>query len=69
VARIARAAGRRVAAVAGSVSDSPAVRAAFDVTVSVKPPEMELVEAMRRTEELVEGAVTAHAAEILGRTD
>lgn len=69
VARMARAAGRRVAAVAGSVADSPAVKASFDVTVSVKPPEMELGEAMRRTEELVEAAVSAHAAEILGRTD
>lgn len=67
VARMARAAGRRVAAVAGSVADSPAVKAAFDVTVSVKPPEMELGEAMRRTEELVEAAVSAHASEILGR--
>lgn len=69
VARMARAAGRRVAAVAGSVADSPAVKAAFDVTVAVKPPEMELGEAVRRTEELVEAAVSAHAAEILGRRD
>lgn len=69
VARMARAAGRRVAAVAGSVADSSAVKAAFDVTVSVKPPEMELGDAMRRTEELVEAAVSARAAEILGRTD
>lgn len=69
VARMARAAGRRVVAVAGSVADAPAVRAAFDATVAVKPPEMGLAEAMRRTTELVETAVTARAAEILGRTD
>ena len=66
VARMARAAGRRVVAVAGSAQDSTAVRAAFDLTVSVKPPDMPLEEAMRRTEELVESAVAAQASAIVG---
>ncbi len=66
VARMARATGRRVVAVAGSAQDSAAVRAAFDLTVSVKPPDMPLEEAMRRTEELVESAVAAQASAIVG---
>lgn len=69
VARMARAAGRRIVAVAGSVADSASVRAAFDARIAVKPPAMELAEAMRRTEELVEAAVRAHADEILGHGD
>ncbi len=66
VARLARAAGRRVVAVVGSAEDSAGVRAAFDATVTVKPAAMPLAEAMLRTTELVEAAVAAHAAEILG---
>jgi glycerate kinase len=62
VARLARRLGKKVVGVAGSVDDAPALRAQFDLLVAIKPAEMPLAEAMRRTGELIESAVRAHAA-------
>lgn len=62
VARLARRLGKKVVGVAGSVDDSAALRAQFDLLIPIKPPAMPLDEAMRRTGELIESAVNAHAA-------
>ena len=62
VARLARRAGKKVVGVAGSVDDSAALRAQFDLLIAIKPAAMPLDEAMRRTGELIEAAVSAHAA-------
>jgi len=62
VARLARRAGKKVVGVAGSVDDSAALRAQFDLLIGIKPATMPLDEAMRRTGELLESAVAAHAA-------
>jgi glycerate kinase len=61
VARLARRLGKKVVGVAGSIDDSPALRAQFDVLIPIKPADMPLEEAMRRTGELLESAVGAHA--------
>jgi hypothetical protein len=45
-----------------SIDDSAALRAQFDHLIAIKPAEMPLDEAMRRTGELIEVAVRAHAA-------
>ena len=62
VARLARQLGKKIVGVAGSVDDSPALRAQFDLLIGIKPATMPLDEAMRRTGELLESAVRAHAA-------
>jgi glycerate kinase len=62
VARLARRLGRKIVGVAGSVDDSPGLRAQFDLLIGIKPASMPLDEAMRRTGELIESAVRAHAA-------
>jgi glycerate kinase len=62
VARLARRAGRKIVGVAGSVDDSAGLRAQFDLLIGIKPATMPLDEAMRRTGELLESAVTVHAA-------
>ena len=62
VARLARRLGKKVVGVAGSVDDSAALRAQFDLLIPIKPAAMPLDEAMRRTGELIETAVRAHAA-------
>ena len=62
VARLARQLGKKIVGVAGSVDDSDALRAQFDLLIGIKPAEMPLEEAMRRTGELLESAVRAHAA-------
>lgn len=64
VARLARQQGKKIVGLAGSVETSPALEAQFDLLISVKPPEMPLAEAMARTGELIEAAVTEHAAEL-----
>jgi glycerate kinase len=56
VARLARRLGRKIVGVAGSVDHSPGLR------IGIKPAAMPLDEAMRRTGELIESAVRAHAA-------
>jgi glycerate 2-kinase len=56
VAQLARAMGKPVAAFAGAIDDSPALRAHFDLTCAVKPPDMSLREAISRAEELLEAA-------------
>jgi glycerate kinase len=61
VARLARRLGKKVVGVAGSVDDSAALRAQFDLLIAIKPAAMPLDEAMRRTGELIEAAVSAHA--------
>jgi len=61
VARLARRLGKKVVGVAGSVDDSAALRAQFDLLIPIKPAKMPLDEAMRRTGELIEIAVRAHA--------
>lgn len=62
VARLARRLGKKVVGVAGSVADSAALRTQFDLLIGIKPAAMPLAEAMRRTGELIECAVRAHAA-------
>ncbi len=62
VARLARRLGRKIVGVAGSVDDSAGLRAQFALLVGIKPAAMPLDEAMRRTGELIESAVRAHAA-------
>ena len=62
VARLARRLGKKIVGVAGSVDDSAALRAQFDRLIAIKPAAMPLDEAMRRTGELIESAVRAHAA-------
>jgi glycerate kinase len=62
VARLARRLGKKIVGVAGSVDDSPGLRAQFDLLIGIKPAAMPLDEAMRRTGELIESAVRAHAA-------
>ena len=61
VARLARRLGRKIVGVAGSVDDSAGLRAQFDLLIGIKPAAMPLDEAMRRTGELIESAVRAHA--------
>ena len=62
VARLARRLGKKIVGVAGSVDDSAALRAQFDLLIAIKPAAMPLDEAMRRTGELIESAVHAHVA-------
>ncbi|MFM2382892.1 MAG: hypothetical protein RL515_879, partial [Verrucomicrobiota bacterium] len=66
VARLARRAGKKIVGVAGSVDDSAGLRAQFDLLIGIKPATMALDEAMRRTGELLESAVAAHAAPLRG---
>jgi glycerate kinase len=61
VARLARHLGKKVVGVAGAVDGSAALRAQFDLLIPIKPLTMPLPEAMRRTGELLESAVRAHA--------
>ena len=62
VARLARRLGKKIVGIAGTIDDSAALRAQFDLLIPVKPADMPLAEAMRRTGELIEAAVAAHAA-------
>lgn len=62
VARLARRLGKKIVGVAGSVDDSSALRAQFDLLIAIKPAAMPLDEAMRRSGELIESAVRTHAA-------
>jgi glycerate kinase len=64
VAKLARSLGKKVVGVAGSVGDAPGLRACFDALIGVKPADMPLAEAMRRTDELIQAALMAHAAEL-----
>ncbi len=64
VARLARRLGKKVVGVAGSVDDSAALRAQFDLLIGIKPAAMPLDEAMRRTGELIEAAVRDQAAAV-----
>jgi glycerate kinase len=57
VAQMARALGKKVAAFAGSVEDTPALRAQFDLARAIKPETLPLPEAIARAEELLERAV------------
>ncbi len=67
VARMARALGKPVAAFAGSLEDSPALRACFDLCVAVKPAAMPLAEALQCGEALLEQAVAEQADAIRQR--
>jgi glycerate kinase len=60
VAQMARALGKPVAAFAGAIDDSPALRAHFDFSHAIKPADMPLSEAIAHAEELLETA--AHQA-------
>lgn len=64
VAGMAQAFGKPVAAFAGSVEDSPALRERFDLVRAITPPAMPLSEAMKRAESLLETAVTSVLAEL-----
>lgn len=61
VAKLARAQGKKVIGVAGSVGEAPGLRACFDLLIGVKPADMPLDEAMRRTDELIATALAARA--------
>lgn len=65
VAQMARRAGRPVAAFAGSIQDTPALRAHFDLAHAIKPPAMPLAEAIQRAEELLALAVADAVPHIL----
>jgi glycerate kinase len=64
VAQMARAMGKRVAAFAGAIDESPALRAHFDFAHAIKPAEMPLAEAIARAGELLEAAVLRAVPEI-----
>jgi len=64
VAQMARRLGRPVAAFAGMIEESAALRACFDLAVTVKPPEMPLPKAIARAEELLEAAVMRSVSEL-----
>lgn len=57
VARLARAQGKKIVGVAGTIADSPALRAQFDLLLAIKPAHLALPEAMQRTGELIEQAL------------
>lgn len=61
VAEMARRLGKKIVGIAGSIDDSPALRTRFDLLIGIKPPEMPLAEAMQRTGELIEFAITREA--------
>lgn len=64
VARLAKSLGKKVVGVAGSVTEAPGLREHFDLLIGIKPADMPLPEAMRRTDELIGRALAAHAAEL-----
>jgi glycerate kinase len=61
---MARAHGKPVAAFAGAIDDSPALRAHFDLAHAIKPADMLLSEAIARAEELLEIAARQAVPEI-----
>lgn len=65
VAAMARAHGRRVAAVAGSIAAGDA-QAAFDVAVAAAPPGMPVADAMRDAAPLVRAAAARAVLQVLG---
>ena len=64
VAQMARTLGKPVAAFAGAIDDSPALRAHFDLAHAIKPPAMPLSEAIARAAELLETAARQAVPEI-----
>jgi glycerate kinase len=64
VAQLAKSLGKKVVGVAGSVTDAPGLREHFDLLIGIKPADMPLPEAIRRTDELIGRALAAHAAEL-----
>lgn len=64
VAQMARRLGKPVAAFAGVVEDSPALRQHFDFARSIKPEAMSVPEAIQRAEELLEAAVLASTQQL-----
>jgi glycerate kinase len=64
VAQLAKSLGKKVVGVAGSVTDAPGLRDCFDLLIGIKPADMPLPEAMRRTDELIGRALLAHADEL-----
>jgi len=46
------------------VTDAPGLRDCFDLLIAIKPTDMPLPEAMRRTDELIGQAIAAHTAEL-----
>jgi glycerate kinase len=61
VARMARAAGKRVIGIGGIIEDNPNLHSAFDGLWSVKPESMSVKEAIARAAELLEETVAARA--------
>jgi glycerate kinase len=64
VAKLAKSLGKKVVGIAGSVIDAPGLRDCFDLLIAIKPTDMPLPEAMRRTDELIGQAIAAHTAEL-----
>ncbi|MEN3941812.1 glycerate kinase [Prosthecobacter sp. SYSU 5D2] len=70
IAQMARRLGKKVAAFAGAIDESPALKAHFDFTRAIKPAELPLAEAIARAEELLAVAVlesTGDIVRLLGR--
>jgi glycerate kinase len=70
IAQMARRLGKKVAAFAGAIDESPVLKAHFDFTRATKPADMPLAEAIARAEELLVVAVRESAGGIgrlLGR--
>jgi glycerate kinase len=70
IAQMARRLGKKVAAFAGAIDESPVLKAHFDFTRATKPADMPLAEAIARAEELLAVAVRESAGGIgrlLGR--
>jgi glycerate kinase len=64
LARMARAAGKKVIGIGGIIDDSPALREAFDGLWQVKPEGMPVKEALARASELLEEAVATRGDSI-----
>jgi glycerate kinase len=62
VAKLARQLGKKVVGVAGSIENSVELHSQFDLLIGIKPDDMPLEEAMRRTSELISQAIQDHRA-------
>lgn len=64
LAQSARALGKKVAAFAGAIDESPALREHFHLACAISPADMPLAEAISRAEELLEAAVRSAVPEL-----
>ncbi len=66
VAKLARQLGKKVVGVAGSIETSAELHSQFDLLIGIKPDDMPLEEAMRRTSELINRAIQDHRTALIG---